>query len=178
MPSLARAAQHVHTVAPYYLADRPASVQANPTILMFSIFGLLGGSVLALETIWRIAGAMKHDPYPKRHPVTAHRRMWLCAMISLLCFIGPDAVVFMAWPDVAPSTRYAFSLINRSLDFAAMFPLCLAWLLGIYAQPTIDYQMRREPLPTHLWPTWRQLRRPLWIGLLLLLVSMGLSIGR
>ena len=178
LPNLAVAAHHARVLAPYYFADRPASVQANPTILMLSIFGLLGGTMLALETLWRVAQRAKDEPHPFRHPVTADRLMDGLRALALLLFIGPDAVLFMAWPDVAPNTRHLLSLTNRICDFLAVAPLAAAWMLGIYGQPTVDYQLRREPIPLHLWLTWQQLRRSLWIGLLLVLMSMGLSYGR
>lgn len=178
IPSLATAAHHARVLAPYYLADRPASVQANPVILMFSIFGLLGGSMLMLEIISRVVSDAIGQPRPWKHPVTIVRLRSGLGALGVLLYIGPDAVSFMFWPDVTPQTRYAIAITNRLLDSLALIPLSGAWMIGIYGQRTIAYQLSRHPIPVNLWPTWKQLHRPLKIGLLLLILSMGLSLGR
>lgn len=167
-----------HALAPYYFAARPASVIANPTILALSIFGLLGGSLLAVDTLWSVVHKLIEDPHPRWHPLTVRRWEALLVALALILYIAPDAVVFTTWPDVSPATRHTISLVNRFGDFAAAAPAAGWWLLAIYAGPTIDHQLVREPLPVELWPSWRKLRRPLWIGLLVMLASVALSFGR
>jgi hypothetical protein len=197
---------HAHHVAPYYLASRPASVQANPIILMLSIFGLLGGSVLCGEIVWRHWTAQSQVRRSKRHPVYAYNALVICTFTALLCYIGPDAVVFMAWPDVSPETRYVFGIANRFCDFGAFWFLAKAWYWSVSAREAIVYQLLREPLPLDkfprirdLWaelpqlvpyrdgwrlrmpptpPTWARIGRPLFVMTLLMLASAALSVGR
>ena len=171
-------ADQAHMLARYYAADRPASVQANPTILAFSIFGLFGGSIVSLDTLYRIWRMVRQEPFPLRHPVTLERLVFGGFFLALLLYIGPDAVGFMSWPDVQPPTRRAISLVNRWLDFAAIVPLVASSILWIYAQPVISYQLRRTPIPVDATSTWNRLKRPLWIGFLLLCASLALSFGR
>lgn len=165
-------------IAPYYYAARPASVVANPTLLAFSIFGLLGGALLSLDSIWQNVHQLIEDPHSRRHPLTIHRARIALSALGVLLFIGPDAIQFTAWPDVAPATRYAMGIVNRYLDSVAIVPFTLGWALGIYAGPTISYQLDREPIPVNLWPSWHDLRRPLWIATLLACASVALSFGR
>lgn len=175
---LAHAAQRAHILTAYYSADRPASAQANPIIFMFSIFGLLGGTMLALEVILRTASDAFHDRLPWQHPVTIMRLRTGLFTLALLLYIGPDAIAIICWPDVVPQTRYLIAVANRILDGAALPLFMAAWMVGIYGQQTVAYQLKRDPIPMHLWPEWSALVRPLKIAGLVLILSAGLSIGR
>ena len=169
---------HAAALAAYYQAARPASVLANPKILAWSIFGNLLGALLSLETVWRMGSELIEDPLPRWYPVTVQRVRMLMSALAVALYIGPDAVVFMAWPDVQPQTRYLMALSNRVLDGVAVWLFVAGSVLGKYSARTIDHQLRREPLPNDLWLAIPDLRRALWTGLLVLLVSLALSYGR
>ena len=64
------------------------------------------------------------------------------------CLSAPMPIVFMAWPDVSPETRYQYRAHQPAVRLRCGLPaLAAAWLLGIYGQPTIDYQLRQEADP-------------------------------
>ncbi len=175
---LAMSAAQAHMLSQYYQASRPASVTANPTVLAFSIFGLATGSVISIDTLARIWAMLRDDPFPLRHPVTAERLVFGGFFLAVLCYVGPEAVVFMSWPDVAAGTRRTLSLVNRWSKFAGCVPLVASSLLWLHAQPVVSRQLRRQPIPVDATSRWDKFKRPLWIGFLLLLVSVALSFGR
>ena len=101
---------------------------------------------------------------PLKHPVTAARLVILLLLVASLMRGGPDTVLYMRWPEMSPEARAAWAQINVAFDGWAFIPFSMAWLLDRLAIAVIVFQLRREPLPTDLWPTWSTLRQPLKIG--------------
>ena len=160
----------------YYL-DTPASVD-GPLSYAFTIFGNLGASLLIAEWLWRTIWLMIERPHPYRHPISAVRLIWALFLISSLMRIVPDALLVVLWPDIEPATRYALSRANRLFDGFSIAPLAIAWVASIISAEVVDFQLVRRPLPVNLWPSWARLRRPIGIGVMLVIISGAIAFIR
>jgi hypothetical protein len=153
------AASSVYRFGPY-----PPAFDGSQAFYMFGLFGLMWVSLLALEWTWRVIWSFVERPLPLRHPVTAARCVILLMLATSLMRGGPDTILYMRWPEMSPGARAAWAQINVAFDGWAFVPFTMAWLLDRLAIAVIIFQLKREPLPTDLWPTWSTLRQPAKIG--------------
>jgi hypothetical protein len=162
------------TIPQAYFADLPSSID-GPLAHAISIFGLFGACLLAAEWLWRISWAAIERPHPLCHPVSVIRMTFGLILIALILRVSPDVAITVMWTDLQPETRYWLGRVNRLLDGVSVIPMLGAWLLSLFSTTLVEYQLARAPLPVTLWPTWRRVRRPLWIGALLLFISLVIA---
>ena len=149
---------------PSFYLDTAPSFHGRPFLYMFHVGSLLLTLLLALEWGWRLSWNMVEQKAKLTEPATAQRAMVLLLMIAVVLRLAPDLVLFAAWPDLSPDWRAFIAVADKRLDPAASFVFSLAWVASYLGAPMIVYQLRREPLPVHLIPTWAQAKRPLKIG--------------
>jgi hypothetical protein len=161
--------------AAFHYGPYPPAFSGSPLLYLFGLFGLMWVALLALEWAWRISWALWERPMPLKHPVTAARCVILFLLITSLKRGAPDAILYMRWPEMSPHARAAWAQINVSFDGWAFIPFSIAWLLDRLSIPVIIHQLRREPLPTDLWPTWSTLRQPALIGLGVAIIAFAIT---
>ncbi len=145
-------------------SDFPPGFEGHPLLFMAATFGHLIVVLFALEWGWRIIWQMCERPVAFRTPLTVIRLIILCLLVGALFSRAPDAIILMSWADIEPSSRERLQNIDAALDALGLIPFGLAWMLGYIGWPLMTYQLTREPLPVHLWPTRQQMVRPAKIG--------------
>lgn len=158
-----------------YNYDLPPGFEGQPLMYLFSLFSLLMITLLALEWFWRIAWGTWENPYPMNHPTTVLRFILMMIGVSVLMRVGPDIFRYALWRDLSPAGRFRAYEVDHLLDTLSFFPWSLGWLAGYLGMPMMHYQLDKQPLPMHLWPTAVQMRRPLKIGLGVLIISAAIT---
>lgn len=147
------------------LHEMPIAFQGHPFVYLATIFSLLILNLLALEWLWRLLWSFREDRLPFRHPVTTFRLVLVFLVSGAIIRSGPDLVLLMAWPEISPDARRFIADTDNLMDSVAFLPFGLAWVFAHIGGPMILYQLQNKPIPLHLWPTLRQMQRPLKIGL-------------
>lgn len=159
-------------------SSMPPSFQGDRGFYAFSIFGLLGAALLAAEWSWRIIQSSLDKPYPWNAPITIARGVVLSLLAATLCRITPDVLQIMFWPEVMPATRATIARVDRIMDGVALFPMTFAWGLGLFGATVVEFQLIRQPIPGDLRPSWKRVRRPLGIGIMILIIALTLAFLR
>lgn len=157
-----------------YVYDVPPGFEGQPILMMLTIFSLLMITLLSLEWMWRIAWGAHENPYPVQHPITVLRFILFCVAFQIVLRIGPDVIRFSMFKDLSPAWRHHLYTLDHILDVLSFFPLSLAWLVAFLTMDMLHYQLDKKPVPLHLWPTSRQLRRPLKIGAAVFAISAAI----
>lgn len=168
----------MENLAAFTGGDFPPSFQGDRWAYAFSVFGLLGSCLLALEWGWRIVIRLIDERRPFREPVTVARLAMLGVLIATLCRISPDVFLVMSWPEISPHTRATVALVDRLMDGVSVIPMTFSWAIALFGGAMIEYQLVKKPVPANLWPTWRRMRRPLSMGALILIIALTLAFLR
>lgn len=156
----------------------PVALDGHPWLYLSTVFSLLLTLLLALEWLWRTCWAYFDQPYPLKHPRTVVRTVMLLLLLQLVTRIGPDVWAIMRWPKMSQSERIATAILDSRMDTSSFIWMGLAWLVWRLGEPFISYQLDKQPLPVHLWPTAAQMRRPLLICLGVFLIAFALTFLR
>lgn len=162
----------------YRTDNYPPGFDGHPLLYLITLFSMLLTVLLALEWLWRITWAFFERPFPLKHPASVHRIIFWSLMIGLLIRIGPDVWLLMRWPTLTVHGREQIQQIDGLLDATSFVWMSAAWLIARLGDPIMQYQLEKQPLPIHLWPTARQLKRPLYIGIGVFLISFALTFLR
>ena len=157
-----------------YLAELP-HLADWPFLSAMTLFSHLFILMLALEWFWRTAWGLKENPTEPRDPSAMLRWTFLLILLALLFRMVPDTIQAMTWTEASPSQRQALLLWDKWLDDLSVIPFAIAWGLAYLGGPLLVYQLRREPLPLHLWPTPRQAARPAKIAGACLALALALT---
>jgi hypothetical protein len=156
----------------------PPGFEGHPWLYLMSVFGLMLIVLLTLEWLWRIGWSFTERPHPLKHPSTVARVVMLMLLVGILMRVGPDAWLLMRWPSISDAAHHDIEIVGSRLDVASVLFMSGSWLVARLADPFIQFQLEKQPLPIHLWPTARQLRRPLYIGLGVFAISFALTFLR
>lgn len=158
-----------------YVGELPPGFEGYPLLYMATVFSLLLANILTLEWIWRLSWAIHEKPYDLRHPATAMRAVLMLLLLGAIMRSGPDTWLLVRWSDISPLERLSLLIFDGYMDSVSFLPFSLAWLVAWLASPMVNYQLDRKPTPLHLWPTRDQIRRPLKIGVGVLVISFALT---
>lgn len=136
----------------------------SPLLYLSAIFFLLLGVLLTLEWLWRLGWSFVERPHPLRTPATAVRVVLVVLLVAALVRVAPRLWLFMRWPTLTPLERADLYAMAAQGEIIAVLFFSFAWLFALLGEPMVKYQLEKEPLPMHLWPTWEQVKRPLKIG--------------
>lgn len=161
-----------------YHNDVPPGFEGEPLLYMLTVFSLLSINLLALEWIWRLCWNMVENRLPLRHPGTAVRCILVGLLVGAVIRSGPDVICLTTWHDLTPSQRAGVLHFDAWMDAVAFIPFTVSWLITYVGGPMIVYQLKREPIPLHLWPTRDQAVRPLKIGVGVLIVAVAITFFR
>lgn len=156
----------------------PPSFAGDRFAYAFSIFGLLGSALLALEWMVRIIRSARADPHPVRDPLTIVRLIMFALLFSTLLRVSGDVLLIMFWPEVTPATRAMIARTDRIMDGVSVFPMTFAWLVGLFGAAVLEFQLVKQPIPADLWPSFRRIKRPLAMGGMILAIALTLAFLR
>ena len=157
----------------------PPSLAKNPGLLAWNLFVMTAamclGLMMAGKQAQRIWAARSID-HPS-DPVSIYRIIVFLAGCAIASRGGAEAVSLWSWSSGDPATIQRIMELKRWLD-----PLSVGcgfvWMgLHMLAEPMIEHQLRKAPLPVDMWSRWPQLRRPagvLIVSLLMATAAVGL----
>ncbi|WP_239017838.1 hypothetical protein [Sphingomonas aracearum] len=157
----------------------PPSLADNPGLLAWNLFVMTAavclGMMMAGKQVRRIWRAREID-HPT-HPVSIYRFIVLLAGCGFALRGGAEAMSLWSWSSGDTATVVRIAELKRWLDPIAV--ACgFAWMtLHTLAEPMLEHQLRKAPLPVDMWSRWPQLRRPvliLVVSLLMATAAVGL----
>jgi len=159
-------------LAPPSLADQPGLLAWN---LFVMTAAMCLGLMMAGKQARRIWAAREID-HPT-DPVSIYRFIILMAGTAIALRGGAEAVSLWSWSSGDAGTVERIAELKRWLD-----PLSVGcgfvWMtLHTLAEPMIEHQLRKAPLPVDMWSRWPQLRKPalvLVVSLLMATAAVGL----
>ncbi len=160
------AAANAAAIAPPSLADNPALLAWN-LFFMTAAFSL--GLMMAGKQMRRI-WAFRSIDHPT-DPVSVYRIIIMLAGCAVATRGGAEAISLWSWSSGNAETVQRVAEFKRWLD-----PLSvgcgIVWMtLHVLAEPMIEHQLRVAPLPVDMWSRWPQLRRPVMVLIVSLLMA-------
>lgn len=154
------------TIAPPSLAD-------NPGLLAWNLFVMTAAACLGLmmagKQARRIWAARSID-HPT-DPVSLYRIIIFLAGCAVASRGGAEAVSLWSWSSGDAVTVQRVVEAKRWLDPLSVGCGFLWMTLHVLAEPMLEFQLRKAPLPVDMWSRWPQLRRPVYILIVSLLMA-------
>lgn len=154
------------TLAPPSLAD-------NPGLLAWNLFVMTAAMCLGLmmagkqgRRIW----AARATDHPT-DPVSIYRIVIFLAGCAVATRGGAEAVSLWSWSSGNATTIQRVAEAKRWLDPVSVGCGFLWMTIHILAEPMLEYQLRKAPLPVDMWSRWPQLKRPVYILIVSLLMA-------
>ena len=124
-------------------SEFPPSIADWPIAIMFSIFALMFGTLLAIQWSHRLVGELFDDRLPWRHPLTLDRVMKLAICFGAICKAIPRLIEVMAWSHLSPEWREFFALQNWLMNIGWGVLFGIAWSIDHFAGSVASFQLRR-----------------------------------
>ena len=155
------------------VALAPPSLADNPGLLAWNLFVMTAAMCLGLmmagkqaRRIW-VARAFDHPT----DPVSIYRIVIFLAGCAVASRGGAEAISLWSWSSGNVHTIERVAELKRWLDPVSVGCGFLWMALHILAEPMLEFQLRKAPLPVDMWSRWPQLRRPIAILLVSLLMA-------
>ena len=163
----------VVTAATNAAAIAPPSLADNPALLAWNLFVMTAAASLGLmmagkqaRRIWA-ARCIDHPT----DPVSVYRIMILLAGCAVATRGFAEAVSLWSWSSGDAGTVQRIAELKRWLDPFSV-GCGFGWMtLHVLAEPMLEHQLRKAPLPVDMWSRWPQLRRPVMILIVSLLMA-------
>jgi len=157
----------------------PPSLADNPGLLAWNLFVMTAAMCLGLmmagkqaRRIWTCR-AFDHPT----DPVSLYRIIVFLAGCAVATRGGAEAISLWSWSSGDAETIERVAELKRWLDPVSV-GFGFTWMaLHILAEPMLEFQLRKAPLPVDMWSRWPQLRRPiaiLVVSLLMATAAVGL----
>jgi hypothetical protein len=169
---IGQAMQATSALAPPSLAD-------NPGLLAWNLFVMTAAMCLGLMMAGKQARrlwATRRIDHPT-DPVSIYRIMIFLAGCAVASRGGAEAVSLWSWSSGNAGTIERVAEMKRWLDPLSVGCGFMWMALHILAEPMLEFQLRKAPLPVDMWSRWPQLRRPvaiLVVSLLMATAAVGL----
>lgn len=147
----------------------------SPLLYLTTIFFMLLGALLCAEWLYRTLWKFIEQPAGLRTPTFSLRLAWSLMLGAILVRSVPRLWLFMRWPVLSPEQRYDLFQLAAQSEVVSVVLFFLAWLLALLGEPMISFQLRKQPLPMHLWPTMEQLKRPAKIIVGVFVIAFALT---
>lgn len=154
-------------------AMAPPSLADNPALLAWNLFVMTAAACLGLmmagkqaRRIW----AARYSDHPT-DPVSLYRIIIFLAGCAIASRGAAEAVSLWSWSSGDAATIERVAEAKRWLDPLSVGCGFLWMALHILAEPMLEYQLRKAPLPVDMWSRWPQLRKPV----LILIVALGMA---
>ena len=163
--------------APSALA--PPSLADNPCLLAWNLFVMTAAMCLGLMMAGKQARRLwvtRRIDHPT-DPVSIYRIMIFLAGCAVASRGGAEAVSLWSWSSGDAGTIEREAEMKRWLDPLSVGCGFMWMALHILAEPMLEFQLRKAPLPVDMWSRWPQLRRPiaiLVVSLLMATAAVGL----
>lgn len=161
-----------------FQTDVPPGFEGHPIAFAATLFSLLTINLLALEWLWRLTWGIVEDRCPLKHPTTVLRVVLIGLVAGAVIRSGPDLLWLMFWNDTTDVQRQWLLQLDSLMDSVAFIPWVISWLMAYLGMPMLQYQLKIHPLPIHLWPTPRQIMRPLKIFFGVLFITLVITYHR
>lgn len=171
----------------------PPSFDGNPWAYAFGLFGDVVASSLALAMLIgilleasRTREANRWLRNPVNQPATPSWSplfIYRCSTISMLTFIVlralPDALWMLAWGEVRESTIRFLLGLDLVCDGLAIAPFFVSVLCWTWGRQVIPHALMREiDGPGARRPSWKLVWKNGRIVLIVLLIAIGVTIGK
>lgn len=160
------------------MTSYPPGFEGHPWLYLATVFSMMFTVLLTFEWLWRTTWAFFERPWPLKHPATVLRLVLLLFMVGVLFRVCPDVWLLMRWPNLNGVERYGLQVLNARLDASSFLFMASSWMIARIGDPFVMFQLEKQPLPIHLWPTARAMRRPLYIGLGVFAIAFALTFLR
>lgn len=157
----------------------PPSLADNPGLLAWNLFVMTAAMCLGLmmagkqaRRLWA-ARAIDHPT----DPVSIYRIMIFLAGCAVASRGGAETVSLWSWSSGDAGTIERVAELKRWLDPLSVGCGFMWMALHILAEPMLEFQLRKAPLPVDMWSRWPELRRPilvLVVSLLMATAAVGL----
>jgi len=153
----------------------PPSFDGDIPLYAFSLFLMTAMFFLSLMLAGRQAGRIweqRNYDHPL-DPVSLHRLVTMFAAAGVMLSCGAEALLLWGWtPKDAELTRRVIMAKRWIEPFAIL--CALVWMsIVMLAEPGLEHQLRKAPLPVDMWSRWPMLIRSL--GVLALSLIMALA---
>lgn len=169
----------------------PPSFEGNPWSYGFALFSLTLICALSLAMLmhmlfevrakraaFEMLGQHPPPPEPWASPLTIHRTIVACFLLTILCGAFPDVLILFAWGEGAPSTMDALFFFDRMGDGMTGVPFICAAALTAWGYQVVPQQLiRNTPIPIRA-PTWRTFKDQGKIALMVLLIACGVTVAK
>lgn len=169
----------------------PPSFEGNPWSYGFALFSLTLICALAIAMLMHIvfevrakraAFAMLNQepppPEPWASPLTIHRTIVTCFLLTILCGAFPDVLILFSWGEAAPATMDALFFADRIGDGLTGLPFTCAAILSAWGSQVVPQQLiRNTPIPVRP-PTWRTFKDQFKIAAMVLLIALGVTLAK
>lgn len=156
----------------------PPSLADNPALLAWNLFVMTAatclGTMMAGKQGRRIWNA-RFDDHPT-DPVSVYRFIVFLAGCAIASRGGAEAVSLWSWSSGNADTIERVGEVKRCLDPLSVGCGFLWMALHMLAEPVIEHQLRKAPLPVDMWSRWPQLRRAALV-LVVSLMMAGAAVG-
>lgn len=151
----------------------PPSLADNPALLAWNLFVMTAamclGIMMAGKQVRRIWAA-RYDDHPT-DPVSIYRFVILLAGCAVATRGGAEAVSLWSWSSGDARTIERVAEAKRWLDPVSVGCGFLWMTLHVLAEPMLEFQLRKAPLPVDMYSRWPQLKRPVYILIVSLLMA-------
>lgn len=154
----------------------PPSFNGDPGLFVFNLFTMTGAFFVCVMLMGRQVSKIWHDrfrDYPT-NPICVYRTISLLGVaVAGTLFTGAEALYLWSYDPNLPAITARAIMAKRWIDPIAAGFLMLSASLIVVAEPGIEYQLRRSPLPLDLWSRWPTLTR----GALVMIFSFAASLA-
>lgn len=156
----------------------PPSLADNPGLLAWNLFVMTAAMCLGLmmagkqgRRIW----AARSVDHPT-DPVSVYRIIVFLAGSAIASRGLAEAVSLWSWSSGDADTIERVAEMKRWLDPLSVGCGFLWMALHMLAEPMIEHQLRKAPIPVDMWSRWPQLRRAALV-LVVSLMMAGAAVG-
>lgn len=173
------------------LSRYPPSFEGNPWSYGFALFSLTLICALAIAMLmhmlfesrakhaaYQMLGQDPPPPEPWASPLTIHRSIVACFLMTILFGAFPDVLILFLWGDAAPETMDLLFFTDRVGDGLTGIPFTAAAALTAWGSQVVPQQLiRNTPIPVRA-PTWRTFKDQAKIAGMVLFIALGVTLAK
>lgn len=143
----------------------PSSFNGDPSLYLWNLFVMTATFFVGLMLV----GRQGHRIWISRRwdhpldPVSLYRTITLLAGIGLTLRCGAEAMHLWGYNPLDATTSARAIMAKRYIDPIAVGCGQLWMMIVVLAEPGIEHQLRKAPLPVDMWSRWPVLARALLV---------------
>jgi hypothetical protein len=169
----------------------PPSFEGNPWSYGFALFSLTLICALALAMLLqrlferrathaaiKSMGQERLKPLSWANPLTIHRWITTCFLLTILSGAFPDVLVLFAWGEASARTMNVLFLIDRVGDGLTFLPFSVAVGLSAWGRQVVPQSLIRDTnLPVRP-PHWKEVKDHIKIVAMVMIIATGVTIAK